>query len=977
MKKPIFLLIAAFLAVVGLLPSCSLPGSKEKDREEQYNEREEGEREREGEEEEEAGADKQMSMLFQSRAYPDPYYMDAKYQRAWEQVKKIKTKTEQNRGNSFSNWVSLGQSFSGATPIAGRIKTICVDPNNSNNLWAGSASGGIWKSTNAGTSWTAVATGMHVLGVTAILVDPSSSSTIYAGTGEVYRVDTSNIGFNVWKTRGTYGVGIIKSTNGGTSWTQVLTRNTSQMFAIQNMAFNPQNSKTIFACATDGLWRSRDNGLSWTSILSKIYVKDVCINPADSNQILVSVGNMVNADKGVYRTTNGGGAWVKMGAPLPINTAFEGSILLDNSGSNVFASVGQSSTGAPNEVYRSTDFGATWALLGTTNHCSYQFWFAHTVAVNPFAVDSIMFGGVNLYRYRVSTTTRTAVGGVHSDIHDIEFDAANRGRIYVCCDGGIYKSTDGGASFNAVNNGLNATQFYASLGVSSNVASPNRMIGGLQDNGQVLYNGTQWNQVGWAGGDGTACAIDPSNHNNVLVSRDARQVYRSTNGGGTGGSVTSYWGFVADSRTAFVAPLAFSEAAPATVYQGSDNIHKSTNSGASFSNDTYSSATSYIEAQHKTAIALATSYSNVNKVYVSTSNFAQSDNDVNDIIITGQPNILRTTTGGTPFTSIKGNLPDRFITDIAVSPTHDDSVFVTLGGFGTAHVYVTGDASLGAATVWTPLGGVGSSSRVNTVLPDVPFNAIVFDPVNPKIIYAGCDFGVYVSSDRGVSWQDFNTGFYDATLVMDLQITSDNKIVAATHGKGVFKSDLFTGSTLPVRLLNFGGANAGAVNKLHWTVTQEQDLDRYELQRSTDGVHYQTVKTVTPFNSPIERTYNCDDPVNPVNAEYYYRLKIIDQDGTYEYSAIVFIRVVVKNTFSVIGSPFRDFVTLQYTVANYQPVSIRYFNSAGAFVRKEDYNLTAGTGIYTLWGLANYPAGMYFLKIESGGQSQTFKVIKQ
>lgn len=970
MKRPVLLFLAVLTVTaiyVGFTRS-EKPSMNEKEFISEENE----------EAEEESGADKQMSMWFQGRAYPNPYNLNEKYQRAWEQAKKIKIKGEQNRGSSFSNWTSLGQSYNGATPIGGRIKCIAIDPNNTNNLWAGSASGGIWKSTNAGTSWSYVPTGMHVLGVTSILVDPSNSNTIYAGTGEVYRVDTSNIGFNVWKTRGTYGIGVIKSTNGGTTWSQVMIKNTAQLFAIQNMVFDPTNSNTIYICATDGLYRSTDNGGTWSQILSKIYVKDIAINPSNTNQIVVSIGNMVNADKGIYRTTNGNNAsptWTKITTGLP--ATFEGSILLDNVGSGVLcASIGISS-GSSNEIYRSTDFGATWSVLTTTNHCSYQFWFAHTVAINPFDTDSIMFGGVSLYRYRISNTTRTTVGGPHADHHDIKFDPINRGRIYVCNDGGIYKSTNGGSTFSAINNGLNATQFYASLGVSSNITTPNRMAGGLQDNGQVIFNGTQWNKISWAGGDGTSCAIDPSNHNNILVSRDARQVYRSTDGGSTGGSVNSYWGFVADSRTAFVAPLAFSKSSSTTVYLGSDNLHKSTNSGASFTNDAYATATNYIEAQNKTAIAIAVSPTNANKVYVSTSNFAQSDNDVNNIIITGQPNILRTTTGGTPFTSIKGNLPDRFITDIAISPTNDDSVFITLGGFGAAHVYVTGNASMGSSTVWTPLGGIGGSGRTEAVLPDVPFNAIVFDPVNPRIIYAGCDFGVYVSADRGNSWVDFNTGFTDAVLVMDLQITSNNKIVAATHGKGVFRSDLYDGVTLPVRLISFSGSNAGTLNQLRWTVSQEQNLDRYELQRSSDGMHYQTIKTLPPRNVTYETTYNYNDPISSSNAEYYYRLKIIDTDGSFEYSAVVFIRVVVKDNFSITGNPFHDFTTLKYTLAKDQTISISYFNSAGAFLKKENYNATAGTGIYTLYGLANYPPGMYLLKLQSGSQAETFKVIKQ
>jgi hypothetical protein len=945
---------------------------------------EERESENEAEEkEEESGADKQLSMWFQARAYPEPYNLNEKYQRAWEQEKKLREEGNRiaTRTNSAANWASLGPSSNGGTLIGGRIKCIAIDPNNTNNLWAGSASGGIWKSTNAGTSWTSVPTGLHVLGVSSILVDPAASNTIYAGTGEVYRVDTSNIGFNVWKARGTYGIGIIKSTDGGVSWSQVMVKNTAQMFAIQNLMFDPTTSNTIYACATDGLYRSTNNGINWSQILAKTYVKDIAINPTNTNQIVVSIGNMVNSDKGIYRTINGNTAapaWTKITSGLP--ASFEGSILLDNAGATeLVASIGMSSsTAASNrEVYRSTDFGTTWAVVGgttattTTNHCSYQFWFAHTVAINPFFTDSIMFGGVGLYRYKVSTTALATVSGVHSDNHDIKFDPINRGRIYVCCDGGIYKSTNGGSTFTAINSGLNATQFYASLGVSTTTA--NKMIGGLQDNGQVMYNGTQWNSISWGGGDGTSCAIDPSSDLNILASRDAKQVFRSTNGGTTGGSVTAYWGFSADSRTGFVAPLAFSKSSPTTVYLASDNLHKSTNGGGTFTNDAFATATNYIEAQNKTAIALAVSATNANKVYVSTSPFAQKDNDVSGLIITGQPNILKTTTGGTPFASIKGTLPDRFVQDIAISPTNDDSVFIVLGGFGTAHVYVTGNGG----TSWTALGGIGSSGRTSAVLPDVPFNAIVFDPVNSNIIYAGSDFGVYVSADRGASWLDYNTGFTDVNLVMDLQISADGKLVAATHGKGVFKSNLFTGTTLPATLINFSGIRQNNLNELQWTVAQELNLLNYELERSNDGIHYTTVAKIAPRNSQVQTTYNYNDAVSAANAEYYYRLKINNDNGTYSYSAVIFIRVVSKNKFAVVGNPFTDYVLLQYTLAKDQKIKADLFSSTGALLRKEEYMATAGNGSYTLNGLGSYPSGVYYLKIESGTERQTFRLVKK
>src|SRR5690606_22361119 len=127
-------------------------------------------------------------------------------------------------------------------------------------------------------------------------------------------------------------------------------------------------------------------------------------------------------------------------------------------------------------------------------------------------------------------------------------------------------------------------------------------------------------------------------------------------------------------------------------------------------------------------------------------------------------------------TSIKNSLPDRFVMDFAISKYSDDSVYVVLGGFGTSHVYLTPDGG----NTWQSIGAG---------LPDVPFNAILIDPVNPRTIYAGSDFGVFVSPDRGQTWIDYSTGLWDVTMIYDLQVDANNKLIAATHGKGVFRSD--------------------------------------------------------------------------------------------------------------------------------------------------------------------------------------------
>lgn len=955
-------MLAAALLTAGVFGLSRMNGNKESRL--SYRESEEGEEE---EYEKESGAEKQLSMWFQSKGYPNPNNLNDKYAAAWEEFLEIREKTNSNAARvTAANWQSLGD----VSTIGGRILCITVDPNNSNNLWAGSASGGIWKSVNAGSSWTSVSTNLPVLGVASIIVDPSNSNTIYAGTGEVYRVDTSNIGFNVWKCRGTYGVGILKSTDGGATWTQVLTKTSDQLFAIQMLKFDPTNSNTIYACATDGLYRSTNGGSSWSQILSKIYVSDVAINPSNTDQIVAGVGNMVNADKGIYRTTNGSAAlpiWSKVSSGLP--ASFTGYIRMDNVGSTrLYASIGGAST--TNELFLSTDFGANWFAKTGSSHCSFQYWFSHTLAINPSNTNDILMGGVDFYRYTSSDNTtggtRSTISSssspIHSDHHDITYDPNNSNTIYVACDGGMYKSTNGGANWSAINTGLRATQFYASFGVHP--TSPNVMIGGLQDNGVVRYNGTSWTTV--FGGDGGPSVI-ASNGTTVLASNDARGVRRSTTG--TTGSFTtilSQWAFTADDRTAFMAPVAISKSDVNYQYVATDNIHRTTNgtnASPTWSN-TASSSTAYIEQQRKTAIALAVSPTNRSKIYVSTSNIAQ--NTTNDYIwVNGQPNVFKSTSPATtPYTSIKGTLPDRFVMDFAISPTNDDSVFIALGGFGTSHIYVTGDGG----TTWTARGAG---------LPDVPFNALVFDPLNSKVIYAGCDFGVYVSPDRGQTWVDYNTGFWDATLVMDLQISADNKLIAATHGKGVFRADLYSGGTLPSKLIDFSGVNRGDYNQLRWVVTEEQNIDRYELERSADGIHYQKVGNKAPMNSTIQVSYTLNDPLNMAGSEYYYRLKTVDMDGSFTYSSVVFIRTGVRTKLAVVGNPFRDVIQLQYSTQRDQKISVAVYNQAGALVKRQDYNATAGTGNYSIYGFEHLSTGIYYLKASCGDYFETFKLLKQ
>ncbi|GGB04215.1 WD40/YVTN/BNR-like repeat-containing protein [Puia dinghuensis] len=952
-------------------------------------------RDKDDEEEKDAGIDKELSAWWWSRAYPDPTNIGAKYMQAWQQAlamrpspshgkmaEGVKTVTGGSNPITYTtgNWAPIGPS----TGIGGRIITIAISPSNGNNLFCGAASGGIWKSTDGGNSWTSVSTGYPVLGVSSIIINPSNANIIFAGTGEIYRMDStvttadpSTTGFNVWKTRGTYGVGILRSTNGGATWNQVFVKTEANMFGIQKLKFNPVNPNSIYACGTDGLYRSTDGGTTWNQVIAKNYVSDVVVDAKDTTQIVIGVGNLQNTDKGIYKSTNNGSTWTKITSGLP--ATFQGLIRLDNiptkgNRDTIIAGIGVNETGS-NELYRSTNFGTTWTVLNNSAYSQYQFWCANAVAINPSSTSNVLYAGVSMYSYNIGSGSSAGDGSIHSDIHDIKFDPSNSNNVYVTCDGGVYKSTDGGSSFSQIDNGLQAVQFYNTIGYST---TADILVGGLQDNGVVMYNSGSWSNYPGGYGDGASCFIAPTNNSIILTSGDARNLYISNNGGASASNSTQYWGAIGDSRTAFVAPLAISKSNPKVMYVASDNLHVSTNGGASFSGNALGAGApattpnNFIDKIHKTGIALAISATNANKVYVSVSPFAQYDNDVDNLYYTPSANVLRTTTGNTPFTSIMGtapnNLPNRYIMDFAISPTNDDSVWVAVGGFGTPHVYVTGNGG----TTWTSKDPGPSAGG----LPDVPTNAIMFDPNNPKIIYIGNDFGVYVSPNGGNTWQDFNGGFWDATEVVDLVPGPNNKIRAATHGKGMFETILYS-IDLPLSLLQLTGADEGDHIRLDWQTGDETFMAHLQLERSTDGNHFQSVTEVGLQGGAGPHTYTFNDyGASQLSGHIFYRVKTIDLTGQVNYSNIVTFDRGASDRATVLGTLFQNSLRVQVSSSSQQTIALLLYDMAGKLLATKSAEVYAGTSNTDWDGLAWLPRGVYLITTRTRTGRFTQKVTR-
>jgi len=274
-----------------------------------------------------SGSGKQMNMWWWGRAYPEPENINQKYMAAWEHAVKMKEYNTATRGNGTSRLTLGAWNSIGPFTLGGRMLSLAINQQKQTTLFAGSASGGIWKSYTGGVglnAWQRVETNLPVLGVPSIAYHPSDTNIIYAGTGEVYRVDSTsgtpnpgNTGYNVWKTRGTYGIGLIRSTNAGATWSQVFIKNTSELFGIQKIRIHPTNSDWVMIAATDGLYRYDNSTGVTTKLFSIAYVSDVYVNPSNVNQIVIAAGNLTNSFKGIFRSTNGGSTFTKITTGFP------------------------------------------------------------------------------------------------------------------------------------------------------------------------------------------------------------------------------------------------------------------------------------------------------------------------------------------------------------------------------------------------------------------------------------------------------------------------------------------------------------------------------------------------------------------------------------------------------------------------------------------------------------------------------------
>ena len=696
---------------------------------------------------------------------------------AWKEFQKyqsVKTNTKSITKTENANWTNLGtSSSSGGYAGLGRLNCVAFHPTDNNTFWTGSPSGGLWKTTNGGSSWAVLTDSNAVLGVSDIVIptDYATSNTIYIATGD-------RDGGSLWSLGGSHNdnntVGVLKSTDGGNTWTT-----TDLIFSIEDndlvtrLLLDPDDNQTITAATTNGVYKTTNGGSSWTKLSTYSFI-DMEFKPGNK-QIMYGSTKDYSYTK-IYKSTNGGSSWTQIQSISGRRTELAVS---PDQPTWVYAIVANTSGGLEG-IYKSTDDGATFSQVydgSETNHnmlgyysdgsggTSGQGRYDLCIAVKPDDANILYVGGVNGWKSTDGGTSWNCVNMwtgysgynmngadvVHADKHFLAFQ--NNSTLFECNDGGIYKTTDDGSNWTDLTNGIVISQIYR-LGVSQKVS--NEVICGLQDNGTKLYSSSLWSDV--KGGDGMECIIDYTDNNVQYGTYVRGEIERTTNHWSSGTIISD--NIEGGNTGAWVAPYIIDQNNNQTLYVGYADVWKTTDRG-----DNFTKISAINSSEKLRSMAIAPSNSLV-------------------LYVADQSNIWKTTNGGTNWTNITGSLPSsNSITYLAVKHDAPDTVWVTFGGYDSNRIYESTD-------------GGSSWSNISSGLPNLPVMSVVQNRQNTteKELYVGADVGVYrkIDTDNWVLFSDKlpNVVVTELDIYYDDANHENTRLRAATFGRGLWETSI-------------------------------------------------------------------------------------------------------------------------------------------------------------------------------------------
>lgn len=690
----------------------------------------------------------------ESRAYPFPNIPPSGLTEASEELgsRRLAKQTTLN-----GNWRPLG-------PNAGsRTLALAVDPTDPNRVFAGTASGGLWISDGmVRANWRRITTGFPVSGVASIAIDPDNSARIFIGTGEVYGTLNALGGTSSRSSRGSYGIGILMSEDGGNSWSMSLDWRQKQTTGIQDIAFDPQNSMTIWAATTEGVYVSTDSGITWQQRLAVLMATSVTVHPNNSNSLVAACGGLGSPGGGIYHSQDKGLSWTMVNEPVP--SQFLGKIKLDRAPSQpdrIYATIGDGTDvliDGTNESWllRSDTNGTTWSVVNRDNFADYQGWYSHYPAVDPIDANRVFVGGIDMYLSTTGGSNLLTSASFGADQHTLAFAPSDPDILYLSSDFGVARSENRGTTTRSWNDGFQTIQFYNGTALDSD----GTYYGSAQDTGMWVVTPNGSDQAP-AGSEGGMFAIDSDQLGRIYASTAFHfSFYRNWQKT----TPVPYCPdrecnlFESQETTNFLAPFAMSPVQTDVIYAGRDLIYRSNDGG-----DNWTLVNEGQSLDGNPVALLVASYQNADRLYAVTSprhNRMQA---------------FRSDDSGQSWVSISEGLPDRFPGDLIIDRYDDTHLLLLCNGFGDDRLFETHNSG----TDWSIL--------ARHELPNLPTTALAIDPTDQSVMYLGNDLTAYASLDSGCTWFAIANGLPEAVQVSDIAVhPAVDRVLLASHGNGAF-----------------------------------------------------------------------------------------------------------------------------------------------------------------------------------------------
>lgn len=678
---------------------------------------------------------------------------------------------------------------SGPSNIGGRITALEVDPVDKNLMYAASAAGGLFKTTDGGKSWTPKTDFYPSLSLGALKMDPNNSSILYLGTGEANISTDSYPGF-----------GMLKSIDKGETWFLLGLENTRHIAEIE---VHPLNSRIVYAACSGalysksehrGIYKSADGGTTWKKVLfisDSTSAIDVAIDPQDTNIVYAAMWERLRGPSfrkasglttGLYKSTDAGKTWKQLKNGLPEDSKRNGRISIAVSKSNpdyIYALYKKSSDQAYSDnifgsFYKSTDKGETWTkkpdhiLPGEFSNFG---WYFGLIEVDPDDPETVIIGEIDLLKSTNGGTSWTNITysysgpgtfiDQHPDQHALWIDKTDNKFMVAGNDGGIFTTTDGGNNWTKLYD-LPVSQFYAS---TVDFLKPERKYGGTQDNGTLgtkSGNSNDWDMI--YGGDGFHTLVDYTDSDIIYAEYQWNGLGKSTDGG-----ISFYWarnGVDENDRTNWSTPVVMDNEDNNILYLGTYRVY-ATIDGAENWEAVSPDLTRGVNGRLGTITCISTGVLNNNERVI----YAGTDD--------GKLSVSTNT--GTDWKDVTGDLPLRYITDVLADKRNPSTAYVTLSGYNkdesNPHIFRTTDYG----SHWKNISGN---------MPDVPLNSVIIDYDRDSVLYVGGDAGVFYTTNFGSDWFVLGEGLPNSP-VFDLNYHQPTKkLFAATHGRSMFEIDI-------------------------------------------------------------------------------------------------------------------------------------------------------------------------------------------